>query len=193
MKSASADLTSDLVAEWGWRRNVVHGSGRKETVTEQFRKRYYRSFADVRRDLGPLLRQRGRIRALRDGVVISRDFQERLMLAVTEVNGCRYCAFAHSKMALAAGLTASDIAALATGDVSGAPDEEIPALLYAQHWAECDARPDPAVRQSIVDRYGQEKTEAIELALRMIRMGNLSGNTGDYLLHRLSGGRWGGR
>lgn len=164
----------------------------KEAVTERFRKRYYRSFASVRRDLGLFLRERGKIKALRDGALIDRDFQERLMLAVTEVNGCRYCAYAHSKMALTAGLTTSDIAALATGDVSGAPEEQIPALLYAQHWAECDARPDPAARQSIVDRYGVEKTEAIELTLGMIRVGNLWGNTGDYLLYRLSRGRWGG-
>jgi hypothetical protein len=31
----------------------------------------------------------------------------------------------------------------------------------------------------------------IDLALRMIRVGNLLGNTFDYVLHRASFGRWG--
>jgi len=159
---------------------------------EQFRKRYYDRFADLRRDLGFLMRERRKIRALRDGEVIDRAFQERLMLAVTEVNGCRYCAYAHAKMALSAGLTKSDIEAMAVGDLSGVPQEQVPALLYAQHWAESDAQPDPEVRQTVVDTYGQTQTEAIELSLRMIRLGNLLGNTGDYLLYRLSWGRWGG-
>jgi hypothetical protein len=42
-----------------------------------------------------------------------------------------------------------------------------------------------------VTRYGTQKVEAIELALQMIRMGNLSGNTLDYVLYKISGGRWG--
>jgi len=39
--------------------------------------------------------------------------------------------------------------------------------------------------------YGVEKADAIDLVLRMIRFANLSGNTWDYLLHRLSFGRFG--
>jgi len=158
----------------------------------QFRKRYYRRCADLRRDLGSLRRERKEIKAIREGTVIDRAFQERLMLAVTEVNGCRYCAYAHARMALSAGLDQADIDALSKGSFEGAPPEEVPALLYAQHWAETDAQPDPEARQRVVDTYGQSKTEAIELTLRMIRLGNLLGNTSDYVLHRLSFGRWGG-
>jgi hypothetical protein len=39
--------------------------------------------------------------------------------------------------------------------------------------------------------YGREKTEAIHLMLRMIRMGNLLGNSWDYLIYRISFGRKG--
>lgn len=77
------------------------------------------------------------------------------------------------------------------GLIDHAPAEEIPALLYAQHWAESDAQPDPAARQTLIDSYGQEKAEAIEMVLRMIRTGNLAGNTADYILYRLSFGRLG--
>ena len=113
------------------------------------------------------------------------------MLAVTEVNGCRYCAYAHARMALAAGVTRADVDALAGGDLDGSPPEEIPALIYAQHWAETGANPDPEARQRVLETYGQAKTEAIELAMRMIRVGNLTGNTCDYLMYRVSLGRWG--
>lgn len=113
------------------------------------------------------------------------------MLAVTEVNGCRYCAYAHTKLALAAGITRADVDALGGGDLSGAPPEEIPALLYAQHWAEAGAVPDPETRQRVLEAYGQAKTEAIELSMRMIRVGNLVGNTWDYLMYRVSFGHRG--
>jgi hypothetical protein len=42
------------------------------------------------------------------------------------------------------------------------------------------------------ETYGAENAEAIETVLRLIRMGNLGGNTLDYWLYRLSFGRWGG-
>jgi hypothetical protein len=42
-----------------------------------------------------------------------------------------------------------------------------------------------------VEIYGEEKAEAIEIVLRMIRSGNLLGNLWDYWLFRLSFGRLG--
>jgi AhpD family alkylhydroperoxidase len=141
--------------------------------------------------LRALMRERSRIKILKGGALIDRAFQERLMLAVTEVNGCRYCAYAHARMALAAGVTQADVDALAGGNLDGSPPAQVPALLYALHWAESDARPDPEVRQCVLETYGQAKTDAIELSMRMIRVGNLAGNTWDYLMFRVSSGRWG--
>lgn len=113
------------------------------------------------------------------------------MLTVTEVNGCRYCEYAHAKWALAAGVRPADVEALAVGQLDGCPPEEIPALLYAQHWAETNARPASEARQRVLETYGQAKLEGIELSMRMIRVGNLTGNTWDYLMYRASLGRWG--
>jgi AhpD family alkylhydroperoxidase len=113
------------------------------------------------------------------------------MLAVTAVNDCRYCDYYHARAALTAGLSDQEVAALRDGVVDEAPAEQVPALLYAQHWAETNGRPDPAARQRLLDTYGAEKTAAIETILRMIRVGNLLGNTTDYILFRLSGGRLG--
>jgi AhpD family alkylhydroperoxidase len=118
-------------------------------------------------------------------------FRERLMLVVTGVNGCRYCSYAHAREALSQGINQKEIDALGEGMFEGSPSTEIPALLYAQHWAEMDGNPEPGVREQIRQRYGKRILEQIEIALRMIRMGNLLGNTFDYLLYRVSFGRWG--
>jgi len=75
--------------------------------------------------------------------LISPAFRERLMLAVTAVNGCRYCSYFHAKQALKSGLTPSEIGQLLSGDVTYCPEEQAIALIYAQHWAEYDAHPDP--------------------------------------------------
>ena len=125
------------------------------------------------------------------GDLVSYAFRERLMLAVTAVNGCRYCSYYHTKEALKAGLPEDELQKLLAGVVDDAPAEELPALLYAQHWAETDGESETAVRQKLEETYGPARAEAIDTVLHMIRTGNLLGNTGDYWLYRLSFGRWG--
>ena len=66
------------------------------------------------------------------------------------------------------------------------------AILYAQHWAETNAQPEAEAVRKLEQTYGTEKAEAIDVVLRMIRLGNLVGNSCDYLLYRISFGRWGG-
>jgi AhpD family alkylhydroperoxidase len=159
--------------------------------TWEYQRRFYHRPSELAHDLRALLRERSGIRALKSGALIDRAFQERVMLTVTEVNGCRYCAYAHSRIALAAGVAQADVDALAGGDLQGSPPEQIPALLYAQHWAETDGRPDPEARQTVLETYGPAKTEAIELSMRMIRVGNLTGNAWDHLTYRVSFGHLG--
>ncbi len=113
-------------------------------------------------------------------------FRERLMLAVTSVYGCRYCCWAHTREALRSGVEQEEIARLLAGSIDNCPEEEAIALLYAQHWADSDARPDPEAVGRLEEAYGAERAEAINLILRMIRVGNLWGNTWDRFLYRLS-------
>ena len=158
---------------------------------QPFPRRFYHRPTDLFGDLRELWRERRRAGAVVKGEALDPAFRERLMLAVTGVNGCRYCRYAHARLSLKAGLSQEDVDALAVGDFHGSPPEQVPALLYAQHWAEAEADPDPDTRRRMAETYGPEQTEAIELALRVIRIGNLAGNTWDYLLHRVSFGRWG--
>jgi len=125
------------------------------------------------------------------GESLDSAFRERLMLTVTAVNGCRYCSYEHARQALVAGVSAGEIEALASGMFDDCPSAEVPALLYAQHWAETDGKPDPEAPKRLLELYGEEASQAIEIALGVIRMGNLGGNTLDHILFRLSFGRLG--
>jgi len=155
-------------------------------------KRYYHGPSAFLRDTRRLARDLRRLRALRGSTLIDSVFRERLMLTVTEVNHCRYCAYVHSRMALSAGLTEDEVRTFVAGELDGVPDDQVAAVLYAQHWAETDGDPDPEVRGRVVDTYGPERTEAMEIYMRMMRMGNLGGNSLDHLLNKISFGRWGG-
>lgn len=157
-----------------------------------FKRRIYHSLGELLTDLRNIVSRRKEVRALMQGKIISPDFRERLMLVVTGVNGCRYCSYVHAREALAKGISQVEIEALGKGMFEGSPLEEVPALLYAQHWAETDGAPDGGARNVVVERYGEQAVEVMELAMCIIRAGNLSGNTADYLLNRVSFGRWGG-
>jgi AhpD family alkylhydroperoxidase len=158
----------------------------------KFEKRTYKNPKDVLSDLWFPIGNRSQLKEITRKELISPPFRERLMLAVTAVNGCRYCSYFHTKQALKSGITAEEISNLLAGDVTDCPQDEALAVIYAQHWAESDAHPNPEAVRRLQQTYGRQKTEAIHLMLRMIRMANLLGNSWDYLIYRISFGRMGG-
>ena len=158
----------------------------------KFNRRTYRSLKELFTDLVFPIRNRKRLREVRNRGLLAPAFQERLMLAVTSVEGCRYCSYLHSRLALKGGVSQEEIGKLLSGDFEDCPEEEALAVLYAQHWAESNAHPDTVAIERLQEMYGYEKAEGIHLMLRMIRLGNLVGNTWDYLLYRISFGKWRG-
>jgi AhpD family alkylhydroperoxidase len=156
----------------------------------KFKKRTYGSLKECAKDLIFPFHKRKQLREVKKKGLLSPAFQERLMLAVISVEACRYCSYFHSKLALKGGISQEEIGKLLSGDFQDCPEEESIAILYAQHWAESDAHPDPEAVRKLQEIYGPEKAETIHLMLRMIRLGNLLGNTWDYVLFRVSFGRW---
>jgi len=132
-----------------------------------------------------LLKSWRRIRKAMRSEVISPAFRERLMLAVTAVNECRYCAHAHSKEALKHGIGQPELEQLLLGEFEECPRREIPAILYAQLWAESDGKPPAEALDELEKHYSPQEIEYIHLYLRMIRLGNLTGNSWDYIISRL--------
>lgn len=159
---------------------------------DSFAKRRYTSLDQALDDLAYAMRNRRLMRRDAEAGLVTSDFRERLMLAVTSVNECRYCSYVHARSALREGVKADEVEALLCGSVEGCPVEEGTALLYAIHFSEERGRPDGEARERVVSAYGPERAAAIERALRMIYAGNMLGNTVDWLMHRLTGGRWTG-
>ncbi len=156
----------------------------------KFNKRTYNNPKELIADLWFPIRNRKELKEITNKELISPAFRERLMLAVTAVNGCRYCSYFHARRALKSGVPPEEISRLLSGDIDACPEEEAIAVMYAQHWTELDAHPGPEAVRRLQQTYGVEKVRAIHLMLRMIRLGNLLGNTWDYLLYRISFGKY---
>jgi len=118
---------------------------------------------------------------------VDHAFAEKIMLAVTQVNDCRYCSYGHTRAALKEGIPEDQIARIAAGEFSQFPEEEAVAFLFGQHYAETGGNPDPQSWQRIVDYYEADKARDILAYIRMIMMGNLLGNTFDAFLNRITG------
>ncbi|MDR9459133.1 MAG: carboxymuconolactone decarboxylase family protein [Dehalococcoidia bacterium] len=161
-----------------------------DIATCKFTKRTY-SLRELYADISFLLKNVRDVRRIMRENLISSAFRERLMLSVTSVYGCRYCCWAHTREALRSGIDQKEITGLLTGSVDNCPQEEAVALLYAQHWADYNASPDPEATRRLEQAYGAEKAKMIHIVLRMIRVGNLWGNSWDCFLYRISFGRWG--
>ena len=157
----------------------------------EFGRPAYGSFRELIADQARTIRRAGAMRKDAKQGLVSKAFRSRLMLAHTYVNECRYCSWFHARGALKEGIPAEQVEELLCGAVEDSPVEERPALLYAIHFADTDGHPDGEARARMVEIYGEERADAIDRALLTIRGGNLIGNSLDYFLFRLSGGRLG--
>ncbi|MGB9667230.1 MAG: carboxymuconolactone decarboxylase family protein [Candidatus Cryosericum sp.] len=118
---------------------------------------------------------------------LSPEFIERIMLAVTEVNGCEVCSYGHTKMALEQGVSSEEIQKLLTGVMDGIPDDEVKAVFFAQHYADTRGHPSAASWQQIVKTYGPTKALGILGATRAIMFGNAYGIPLSAFRNRLLG------
>lgn len=118
---------------------------------------------------------------------LGEQFQNRILLAVTQVNGCRYCSYLHTKHALESGMSEEEIKSLLAGEVANINDNESVALIFAQHYAEMQGKPDKESVQRLFDTYGDEKSNAIISIIQGIMAGNIHGISVDLLQGRVKG------
>ncbi len=157
-----------------------------------FTKRTYERFGHFWDDARFLRNNRAAVQAAMSGRILSPAFRERIILAVTAVNQCRYCSYVHTRAALKSGVSREEVDGLFAGMFDAEPEEERVALLYAQHWAETRGCPDPEATARLKESYSPEIIEAIHAVMRMINFNNLCGNTFDRLLHFVTLGLFGG-
>ena len=127
------------------------------------------------------------MRKSRNNGEMNSEFTERIMLAVTEVNGCEVCSYVHTKIALEKGMSTDEIQSLLSGNAQTVPEEETYAILFAQHYADTRANPSLNAWNRIIDVYGQTKALGILGAVRMMMMANIYGIAISALRRRLKG------
>ncbi|AIS32397.1 carboxymuconolactone decarboxylase family protein [Methanobacterium formicicum] len=118
---------------------------------------------------------------------LDQKFVERLMLRVTEVNDCALCSYAHSKRALESGMTSEEIQKMLQGIMEDVPAPELPAVMFAQHYADTRGNPTPESWERIVEIYGPSKAKGILGSIRTIMIGNTYGIPWSSFFNRLRG------
>ena len=96
------------------------------------------------------------------------------MLAVTEVNSCTMCSYAHSKRALQTGMTPKEIEILLAGQVDRVPKEELTAVLFAQHYAETGGKLSTEAAKRLKQCYDPQ-ADTILAITHLIMAGNAFG------------------
>ncbi len=139
-------------------------------------------------DLRFLMSNRASIRAAMANPDLGKMFMEKVMMVVTAVNGCPYCSWFHTEEAASTGMSTDEMQDLFNlqFDLS-AGEHELPALSFAQHYAETNRNPDPEQRARLDEVYGETTAGHIMLFIRMIFFGNLAGNTFDAFVSRFRG------
>ncbi|MDP8254664.1 MAG: carboxymuconolactone decarboxylase family protein [Candidatus Alcyoniella australis] len=108
---------------------------------------------------------------------ISKQLNEKICLAVSGVNNCRYCSWLHTKTALEKGLAEEEVRALLATEFEDLDPEDATVVLYAQHWSDCDGQVTSGARNRMLDKYGSQRTAAIEAQICAVYFGNLCSNT----------------
>ncbi len=145
-------------------------------ANQYFKKRTY-GFRSFFHDTFKVMKSSAQIREVMRSGRISEQFRERIMLAVTAVNDCIYCEWAHTRAALSSGCTEDEVVEIMEHDFSSCDPEEVVALAYAQHCSETEGAPTAESKEKLVEHYGEQKANDIMLIIQMITVGNLLGNT----------------
>lgn len=107
--------------------------------------------------------------------IIDRKFSERLMLAVTEVNGCEACSWAHARIALSEGFSEEEIQCFLSGSDQYIIPEESVAILFGQQYADQRGKVTKASYEKLLETYGKKKSKKIVATIQMMMFANMSG------------------
>ena len=115
-------------------------------------------------------------------------FREEPMLAVSRLNDCRYCSWAHQEWAQLSGSSDEELAQVEQLDPRGFDRKKWLAITYVRALVKRDFRGvQPELRRAMQHKYSPREIRAIELIARVMDIGNRSSNTWDAMLSRLRG------
>lgn len=118
---------------------------------------------------------------------IDDEFQERIMFAVTEVNGCEVCSYFHTRLALEKGMSEEEIQMLVSGNSTTIPADEAIAVLFAQHYADTRGHPTEKTWEKLIETYGKAKANQILSYIQIMMFGNVIGIPLSAFMNRLKG------
>ncbi len=88
---------------------------------------------------------------------LSTELIEKVMLTVTEINGCEVCTVFHNKVAEKEGIKEEEIQMLFVADVEEIPQEDAPAILFSREYANSSGNPSEDSWSSLKTFYGESK------------------------------------
>jgi AhpD family alkylhydroperoxidase len=114
--------------------------------------------------------------------------REAVMVAVADVNACRFCSYAHQTHALHVGLSEEDVARIAAGSPGLGDARLVAATTYARGRAEVAFGPVAVEqREALVAVFGERGADDVELVARSMHAANMAANAMDALPARLRG------
>ncbi|MFA5656087.1 MAG: carboxymuconolactone decarboxylase family protein [Dysgonamonadaceae bacterium] len=133
------------------------------------------SFSELYRSYLYLPRAMRKLSKNKKEKLIDQHFIERMQLAVTEVNGCAACSYAHTTFALREGMSNEEISSFLSGEDDYIKPKEAKAIIFAQHFADSRGYPEKEAYEAIIKEYGTEKAQIILSAVQMMIAGNMFG------------------
>jgi len=140
-------------------------------------------------DLGSVLTRAPALWAIWMGGRLSRALREQIIVAVAQVNACRMCEHAHTRMALEAGVSDAELAALENMDESAFDRRTWLAIAHARERTKAKFAPmvtdasEDAVREAI----GAQACSDVEDVARVMTVANRIANTLNALPDRWRG------
>lgn len=120
----------------------------------------------------------------------SKVLREKVMLGVTAINNCRFCAWGHSHWAISQGVPLEEVNQILSnqdGSLKASDPAEAAAILFGQHYAEHLDTIDPDAVKNLRNYFSEAEVREIVGYVYFITFTNLSGNTVDVLLDRIRG------
>lgn len=116
---------------------------------------------------------------------MDKKFRSNIMMAVTNVNGCRACSYYHTSELLKAGATEEEMKYILDGAYDNIESEESIALLFAEHYADTFGHFDEEAFAKVKNEYGLEKSQSILASIKAIMFGNIFGISLGHMWDRM--------
>ena len=141
------------------------------------------------RDLGSVLGRAPSLMSIWIGRRLPPELREKVIVAVAQVNACRMCEHAHTRMALEAGVSDAELAALENMDEGAFDRRTWLALAHARDRAQSGFAPisDHFAQAALSEELGPQTVSDVEDVARVMTVANRIANTLNALSDRRRG------